>query len=207
MAVVENDRIDMADERTANGTHDVRDERDLDMMFDWVDKMPVPEGFKVEIVEGHIFMSPQREIHWEIIRRIVRALEDRYGMGVRVLSDVRIDFPGKLNGFAPDVAKLRPGAERDKKGRWSYKDLEFVAEVISRDTALNDYGPKLAAYATAGVPVYLVADPYTGRCIVYTDPKQNGEYDTRLPVDFGEPVDLKKTPVDLVLQTDEFPRD
>ncbi|MBB1242277.1 Uma2 family endonuclease [Streptomyces durbertensis] len=206
MTVVENDRIDMADERTANGVHDVRDERDLDTMFDWVDKMPVPEGFKVEIVEGHIFMSPQRQTHWEIIFDIAQQISARYPRN-RIASDVRIDFPGKLNGFACDVAAMRSGAKRDKSGRWSYKDLEFVAEVISRDTALNDYGPKLAAYATAGVPVYLVADPYTGRCIVYTDPKQNGEYDTRLPVDFGEPVDLTETPVDLVLQTDEFPRD
>lgn len=58
MTVVETDRIVMADSS---------DERDLDSMFEWLEKMPVPEGFKTEIVGGHIFMSPQRDTHWEII--------------------------------------------------------------------------------------------------------------------------------------------
>ena len=75
------------------------------------------------------------------------------------MSDVRIDFPGQLNGFCPDVAKLRDDAEMTPKGRWRYEDIEFIAEVISTDTARNDYGPKKTAYALAEVPVYLIADP------------------------------------------------
>ncbi|MFG2290053.1 hypothetical protein ACGFOU_28755 [Streptomyces sp. NPDC048595] len=45
-------------------------------------------------------MTPQRDVHWTTIRWIVRALEDRFGMGVLAMSDVRIDFPGKENGFS-----------------------------------------------------------------------------------------------------------
>ncbi|WP_455351099.1 Uma2 family endonuclease [Streptomyces sp. SYSU K217416] len=197
MTVVETDRIDMADSS---------DELTLDMMFEWLERMPVPEGFKAEIVEGAIHMSPQRDVHWEIIRRMVRALEDRFGMGVKVMSDVRIDFPGRLNGFAPDVAKLGDRAEKNAKGRWRYQDVEFVAEVISKDTAVNDYGPKKAAYATAEIPVYLIADPYVGKCHVYTQPK-DGDYGTELKVSFGVEIDLTGTVVGLTLKTDDFPRD
>lgn len=81
-----------------------------------------------------------------------------------------------------------------------------MAEVISKGTAHNDYGPKRTAYATAEVPVYLIADPYQGRCHIHTDPK-DGDYAVSTRVDFGTDVDLTGTVVDLVLKTDDFPRD
>ncbi|MGW6732648.1 Uma2 family endonuclease [Streptomyces sp. NPDC055013] len=195
MTVLE-DRIKMADANTER----------LDQWFERLERMPVPEGFRVEIVGGNVFMTPQRDTHWEIIRRIVRAIEDRFGMDVRVLSDVRMDFPGHENGFCPDVVKLRDSAEKDPEGRWRYEDAEFVAEVISKGTAANDYGPKKAAYATAEVPVYLIADPYQGRCRIYTHPK-NGDYATETKADFGDDLDLGDTVVDLTLKTSDFPRD
>jgi len=191
------DRIEMADDSG---------ELTLDVMFEWLEKMPIPEGTKVEIVGGNIFMSPQRDIHWETIRMIIWALEDCFGRRAKVFSDVRIDFPGHLNGYAPDVAKLRDNSEKDSEGHWRHQDVEFVAEVISKNTAKNDYGPKKTAYALAEVPVYLIADPYQGKCHLYTQPK-NGEYLTELSVTFGTDVDMTTTPLGLTLKTDEFPRD
>ncbi|KIF75021.1 hypothetical protein QR77_15885 [Streptomyces sp. 150FB] len=198
MTVMETDGIDMA------GESDESLELTLDRMFEWLEELPVPEGFKAEIVGGNVFMSPQRDTHWEIIRRIVRALQDRFGMDVRVLSDVRIDFPGQLNGFAPDVVKLSANANK-ADGRWRYEDVEFIAEVIAKTTATNDYGPKKAAYAIADVPVYLIVDPYTGRCRVFSEPK-NGEYTVDRTVAFGEEIDLTGTEAGLTIKTDEFPR-
>jgi hypothetical protein len=54
MTVLE-DRIEMAESG---------DELTLDMMFEWLEKMPVPEGYKAEIVGGHVFMTPQRDTHF-----------------------------------------------------------------------------------------------------------------------------------------------
>ncbi|MEV7284465.1 Uma2 family endonuclease [Streptomyces sp. NPDC093252] len=195
MTVAESDRIDMADENAQR----------LDAWFELVERM-VPEGFKVEVVEGAVHMVPQRFTHGEIARRIIHALEDRFGRDVTVATDVRIDFPGHQNGFCPDVMKLRDGAERDAERGWRHEDVEFVAEVISRGTGANDYGPKKAAYAQAGVPVYVIADPYTGRCHVFTEPK-DGEYRTESRIDFGDPVDLTHTFLDLTIDTSKFPRD
>ncbi|WP_050515172.1 Uma2 family endonuclease [Streptomyces rimosus] len=178
------------------------DKLSLDMMFDWLERMPVPEGYKTEIVEGAIFMSPQRDNHWDIIAAIYDQLRARYPRK-RVKSDVRIDFPGHLNGFASDVIALREGAVVDGKGRWRYQDIEFVAEVTSRDTSRNDYGPKKDAYALAGVPVYLIVDPYLGQCHLFTDPK-DGTYRLGPAIKFGEPVDLTDTVVGLSLDTAEF---
>ncbi|MEU6575556.1 Uma2 family endonuclease [Streptomyces sp. NPDC046805] len=197
MTVLE-DRIAMADA-------DANTER-LNEWFERLERMPVPEGFRVEIVGGNVYMTPQRDIHWEIIRRFLWALEDRFGRKARVFSDVRIDFPGHENGFCPDIAMLKDSAKQDDKGHWRYQDVEFVAEVISQGTAPNDYGPKKIAYAEAEVPLYVVADPYQGRCFVFTDPK-DGDYENRTPVDFGTDIDLTGTVVDLVLKTDDFPHD
>lgn len=195
MTVLEH-RIEMADENAER----------LDEWFELLERMPVPEGVKVEIVGGAVFMTPQRSVHWHIIRRIVRALEDTFGMEVEVLSGVRIDFPGHENGFCPDVVKLCDGATTDDQGRWRPDDVEFVAEVISKGTAANDYGPKKTAYATAEVPVYLIADPYQGKCHLYTQPKGD-EYTTETTVTFGTDVDLTHTHLGLTLKTHEFPRD
>ena len=124
----------------------------------------------------------------------------------RLMSDVRIDFPGRLNGFASDVVALADGAATGPQGHWRYQDIEFVAEVISKDTAANDYGPKKATYATAGVPVYLIADPYTATWHLHTIPKDD-EYRSVLSLDFGTPIDLTGTVVGLTLDTAGFPRD
>ncbi|AJP03175.1 hypothetical protein TU94_18540 [Streptomyces cyaneogriseus subsp. noncyanogenus] len=190
------DRIEMADESG---------ELTLDVMFEWLEKMPVPEGYKVEIVGGNIFMSPQRQTHFEIILGILEQVRAKYPRN-RLASDVRIDFPGRLNGFACDVAAFADRSVKDDKGRWRHQDVEFVAEVISKDTAANDYGPKKTAYAQARVPVYLVADPYEATCHVYTQPRQE-DYATETKVLFGEDIDLTGTVVGLVLKTDGFPRD
>ncbi|MDC2959749.1 Uma2 family endonuclease [Streptomyces gilvifuscus] len=194
MTVLE-DRIEMADHSG---------ELTLDKLFESLERT-TPEGYKVEIVEGAIFMTPQRDTHWEITLDIVEQLRTKYPRR-RVKSDVRIDYPGHLNGFATDVTLVSQDAEKDEKGLWSHQDVEFVAEVISKGTAHNDYGPKKTAYAVAEVPVYLIADPYQGKCHLFTQPK-DGDYVTETTVGFGGDVDLTVTDVGLTLRTDEFPRD
>ncbi|MBG0854415.1 Uma2 family endonuclease [Streptomyces spinoverrucosus] len=190
------DRIEMAEECG---------ELTLDVLFEWLEKMPIPEGTKVEIVGGNIFMSPQRQNHWEIIFGIAEQLRAKYPRK-RLASDVRIDFPGHLNGFACDLAAMAERSVKDGNGRWRYQDVEFVAEVISKDTAANDYGPKKDAYAAAEVPVYLIVDPCTGEWHLHSLPK-DGKYHSDVSFPFGEDIDLTGTPVGLVLKTDEFPRD
>ncbi|PAZ13527.1 hypothetical protein CLM62_24510 [Streptomyces sp. SA15] len=194
MTVLE-DRIEMAEE---NG------ELTLDELFESLERT-TPEGYKVEIVEGAIFMSPQRDTHWEIIADIYEQLRTKYPRK-RLKSDVRVDYPGHLNGFASDVTLVAEGAEKTPVGLWRCQDVQFVAEVISKSTAQNDYGPKKTAYAVAEVPVYLIADPYQGKCHLYTQPK-NGDYASELTVVFGTDVDMTTTHLGLTLSTDEFPRD
>jgi Uma2 family endonuclease len=186
------DRIEMAES----------DELTLDELFDRLERMPVPEGYKVEIVGGAVFMSPQRRTHWDIIFDVAEQLRARYARK-RLTSDVLYHFPGELNGFCPDLAALAEDAKPDGKGNYSCRDIEFVLEVISKPTAHNDYGPKKAVYAETEVPVYLVADPYTRRCHLFTRPEA-GAYRSETIVEFGLPVDMSHTLVGLSVATDEF---
>ncbi|MBW1601350.1 Uma2 family endonuclease [Streptomyces sp. JJ66] len=181
------------------------DDLSLDELFERLERMPVPEGYKVEIVEGIVYMSPQRPNHWDLIFEISSQLDARYARK-RIKSDVRIDFPGHQNGFASDVTVLREGVAITPSARYRHEDVEFVAEVISKGTGANDYGPKNRAYAAAGVPVYLIVDPYAGRCHVYTQPKDVG-YGSQLTIDFGIDIDLTDTVVGITLTTDAFARD
>lgn len=169
----------------------------LDAMFDWLEKLPIPEGYKSEIVGGHVFLWPQRDTHWDITANILEQLRTAYPRKL-LRSDVRMDCPGRLNGFAPDVVALsgEPGDE---------SNVQFVAEVTSRETAGNDHGPKKDAYALAEVPVYLIVDPYAGEWHLHTLP-EGGKYHACVSFGFGEDVDLTGTVVGLTLETDDFPR-
>ena len=102
MTVLE-DRIAMADADANNLS--------LDEWFERLERMPVPEGYRVEIVGGNVYMTPQRTNHWEIIFEIAQTLRNRFGKGRKVLSDVRIDFPGHANGFCPDVVLFKESAK------------------------------------------------------------------------------------------------
>lgn len=174
----------------------------LDEMFEALEEMHVPEGIKTEIVGGVIVMTPQRDNHWDIIAAIYEQLRTKFPRQ-RVKSDVRIDYPGYLNGFATDVTLIAEDAEKNEKGQWLCEDVVFVAEVISKGTALNDYGPKKEAYAAAEVPVYLIVDPYTGKWVAHMEPK-DGDFTKEVRSTFGDPVDLTDTPVGIVLTTDDF---
>ncbi|MFI9205641.1 Uma2 family endonuclease [Streptomyces sp. NPDC053048] len=195
MTVALIDRTEMAD----------NDEQGFDDMFELLYEI-VPEGFKGEIVEGAIVMSPQRRTHSAIIKSVLLQLAARFGPDSPIEMDVRLDLPGYSNGFAPDLYKVSEGAEPDEKGNWRYQDVEFVLEVISRETRDNDYGKKKAAYAAGEIPVYVIADPYTGQCHVHTMPK-DGEYCTIRKLAFGDPIDLTDTTLGVTLETGKFPRD
>lgn len=175
----------------------------LDEMFDLVESMNVPEGYHAEIIEGQIVVSPQRETHWSIIMLFTQTLLGVFGTGAKILSDVRVDFPGVLNGYAPDVALLNDDAKKNGKS-YSYRDVRLVAEVVSRDSRRNDYGAKLDTYAQAGVPAYVIADPLTGLSHVHERP-EGLEYTDVRTYPFG--AELVITEPALTVETKLWPRD
>lgn len=190
------DRIDMGDAEASA----------LDEELELLERMTIPEGFKAEIVEGAVVVSPQRNTHWDIIELVLLQIKECFGRRARTKSDVLLALPGFRNGFAPDLLKLSDSAADDGTGRWRYQDVEFVLEVISRETRANDYGTKLRTYATAGIPVYVVADPYTGKCHAFGHP-DGGRYESELTAKFGDELDLGPLGFGMRLATEDFPQD
>ncbi|MBC2877309.1 MULTISPECIES: Uma2 family endonuclease [Streptomyces] len=182
----------------------VADSAGLDEMFALIEAMNVPPGYRVEIIGGQIVLNPHRKVHSTIIRRLVGDLTPWLGLGADVLWDVRVDFPGGLNGYAPDVALLKDGAEEDEHGRCDYHDVEFVAEVVSEGSRRDDYDAKLKVYAAAGIPTYLIADPKTGVAHVFHAPR-DGVYTDETSHTFGEKFALPGSGI--VIDSTSWPRD
>lgn len=83
---------------------------------------------------------------------------------------------------------------------------ELVVEVTSKSNARHDRVSKPAAYAAAGIPLYLLADARAtdGPTVtLYGEPKEDVHRPLR-SVKFGEPIELP-APFDLVIDTAEFP--
>ncbi|MEU4151701.1 Uma2 family endonuclease [Streptomyces sp. NPDC026659] len=177
----------------------------LDDWFALLEAMPVPQGYRAEIIEGTVQLSWRRDTRWDITADLYDQLRAKYPRK-RLKSDVRLDLPGPLNSFAPDLMLVAEGAERTADGLWRCEDIEFAAEVTPQDTEDPGDNPKVAAYALAGVPVYLVVDPRHGKSHAYSKPGKD-TYAVRLTVTFGADMNLTGTPLGLILETDDFPRD
>ncbi|CCB76741.1 MULTISPECIES: Uma2 family endonuclease [Streptomycetaceae] len=175
----------------------------LDEMFELIEGR-VPEGYRAEIIEGEIVMNPQRFVHGTIIRLIGDDLAKARGRSAPILWDMRVDFPGTLNGYAPDLALVARDAKAAPNGTYAYQDLELVAEVVSHSSRRDDYGVKLQTYASALVPVYLLADPKLGYVHVHNTPR-DGAYTNVDTWAFGQAFTL---PVSQIrIDTSDWPRD
>ncbi|MFH9075060.1 Uma2 family endonuclease [Streptomyces alboflavus] len=158
-------------------------------------------GYRVQIVDDCGVIAPEPANHI----RIIRILAAQLGVGPPRKSGVRafqVALPGCADILVPDVVRYRA----DAASPWSSRDIEIVAEVVSRATHYMDYGPKLTAYATAKIPLYLVVDPSTARCHLYSAPTGT-DYARRLTVAFGEEIRVTHGLLDLTLTTTHFPRD
>ena len=176
----------------------------LDELWQEIDATVKTEGFKIEILDGKVVMSPQSpEQDWttdDIKAAALRAGIDRS----RLVRDVAIDFPGETSS-APDVAVLDKGAHRIKN-RFTCVDLLAAFEVVSTPDDENDYIVKVEKYARYGVGAYVIADPFRALCTVFTEPGGSG-YGERAEVPYGRPITVDlATGESFTVETASFPR-
>ncbi|WP_328914856.1 MULTISPECIES: Uma2 family endonuclease [unclassified Streptomyces] len=159
------------------------------------------EGFKVEVVGGRIIVTPQSNVQSWTIFEVHDALRAA-GIGRRqILSDVLFTFPGE-GGRCPDIAVVEEGAATP----YSYEDLLAAVEIVSTKEDVNDYEIKFLQYATYGVPVYLLIDPFRAECLLYTRP-EGGTYQNHQKFIYGETVPLPLPEgITVAIPTEEFQR-
>ncbi|MFE9767124.1 Uma2 family endonuclease [Streptomyces sp. NPDC005808] len=182
-------------------------EQSWDDLVRFWEEMEWPEGSKVEIVEGIITVSPAPAYHHNFIteriqRRLYSVIPEDWG----VFQTLAIAVPSRLGMLIPDivVAPAREHTEADSHIPAALAKL--VVEVTSKSNARHDRISKPAAYATAGIPLYLLVDrwaPEGPTATLYGEPKGD-VYRPLSTAKFGEAIKLP-APFDLVIDTGEFP--
>ncbi|MEV0278698.1 Uma2 family endonuclease [Streptomyces sp. NPDC050610] len=129
--------------------------------------MELPEGFRAEIVEGFIEVSPTGRVsHSQITNRLRRAMdkylgEDEYAahQDTNVVHHRKVWIPDVL--IAPeDIGEV----ETDDGVAVKASAVQLVVEVVSPgyDSVQRDRVRKRRAYARAGIPVYVLIDDHDG---------------------------------------------
>ncbi|WP_030345739.1 Uma2 family endonuclease [Streptomyces sp. NRRL S-1022] len=179
-----------------------------DLVRFW-EEMEWPEGSKVEIIEGIVTVSPAPAYRHNLIaegiqRRLYSVIPDDWG----IFQTLAISVPSRLGMLIPDLV-VAPRQERPESDSHLPAALaELVVEVTSKSNAGHDRVSKPAAYATAGIPLYLLVDrwaPGGPTVTLYGEPKGD-VYRVLKAVKFGDPVELPE-PFGLTLDTGEFPVD
>ncbi|MGB8940514.1 MAG: Uma2 family endonuclease [Streptomyces sp.] len=179
---------------------------DAPSAWDVLDGVNLPRGYRVEITEGKIIMTPHDEYRWHVILAAAPQIEEQLAAHGGILSDVMIDFPSSQYGYAPDLAIVAPGAERNSRGRFEWHSLEAVIEIVSRSSRDNDFAKKFRLCAECGIPLYVVIDPEDGVCTVHRGPTRTGNYEDEAKIPFGQDLVLPLQGRDFTITTDGFPK-
>ncbi|GAA2356859.1 hypothetical protein GCM10010417_12430 [Streptomyces carpaticus] len=163
-----------------------------------------PGGWRVELVDGHVRVTPQEDAgHAEIVASLAAQLgaqradaEVRSGVGpVPVLALADAEMPGRV---LPDLVLTRTGATTVTAA-----SALLVAEVTMKATGNVDRVEKVRAYARAGVAAYLLVDRHYRSTTLFTRPS-GARYIQKDSVPFGERLALP-APLEATIDTAVFP--
>ncbi len=133
-------------------------------------RMP-SDGWKYELVDGEIRMSPAGARHGQVCVRLVLRLgtfvEGRH-LGYVFDSSTGFRFPGG-NVRLPDVSFVARGRFEAEKVPEGFGDVvpDLVVEVLSPDDRPRDVLDKVGEYLQAGVRLVWVVDPRRERAVAY----------------------------------------
>jgi Uma2 family endonuclease len=162
-------------------------------------------GYRTEIVEGNIVMSPVKPHHGKTIRKVWNLLEPQVSEEWDFITDVAVPFDD-VTELCPDLAVLPAEEVAKNLSAYSPELIELAIEVVSPSSVRNDYEVKDRAYARRGIPNYLILDPYKAHCVTLWNPGPDG-YLGRDTIPYGKTVlvdtgigklsiDTAKLPVD-----------
>lgn len=142
--------------------------------------LPVPEGFRVEVIDGRIIVTrPPDGDHAVSLEEISDALRaaGAKARGLRVLQSIGLCLrPGRKGLAIPDLVLVDEDFRDHPLPHDCYPPGVFhlVVEVTSSNWR-DDLESKAVAYATVGVPHYLVVDREHRKVVVFSRP-HDGAY-------------------------------
>ena len=117
-----------------------------------VDDLPDREGYRYELVDGALLVSPApTPRHSGAAARLQRLLWSAIGPGWDVLAGAGVSFDQR-NYREPDVAIVRSAALAGES--IAPVDVLLAVEVMSPSSVANDRVTKPAQYAAAGIPYF-----------------------------------------------------
>ncbi|MEU2272335.1 Uma2 family endonuclease [Streptomyces olindensis] len=165
------------------------------LLLDWFVDLETPEGFRAELVEGDLVLTPLPDGHHEhCISRIARQLHLR--------SEIEIQFSGnkglKLNsaaGWAQDhvvpdgtVVARAPRLFRGAPPWMPCEGVTMVLEVTFTRPEI-DRVTKRRCYARGGIPHYLLVDREACSTTLFSEPEHD-DYRRLSTAAFGKPLAL-----------------
>lgn len=167
--------------------------------------LPVPEGYRVEIIGGVIVVTPAPAgKHGRIIRELGKALEPDLPEGYDFEVHLGVDkAPGSDDYSIPDLFVAPVETLDTWESNVPPVEVIFVSEVVSRSSQTIDRVAKRKQYAEAGIPLYLLIDPFAEELTLFSDPSM-GMYRARHSVPWGDKLQLPE-PLPTLLDSSLFP--
>ncbi|WP_222850217.1 Uma2 family endonuclease [Allosaccharopolyspora coralli] len=171
-------------------------------------ELDVPEGWRAEIIEESIVMTPPPDTGHNLIasrvtKALVRAIPDDW----EIFQTQGVSVPLRSSVFIPDLVVIPrervPGG--DPAEPTPIEHALLAVEITSRSNADTDRKTKLWSYAHGGVPLYLLVDRFAENgpeVMLYSNP-ENGIYQDTHRAPFGKPVTLP-APCELTIDSGEF---
>ncbi|MCC9312301.1 Uma2 family endonuclease [Kitasatospora sp. RB6PN24] len=170
--------------------------------------LATPEGFRAELIEGEIIVSPPPDgDHEDAIGLLIDQIAQGSATRMQVSGGKGLRLPrgGRCpkNHVIPD-ATFAPLERRLFRGAPPWMDPDGVAMVVEVTSGkpLQDRFAKRHCYALAGIPLYLLIDREESRITLFSAP-EGDDYSESQSVAFGKPLALPE-PFAFELRTDDF---
>ena len=124
--------------------------------YDWID-----ENTKAEFINGQIIIhSPVKREHWkasDLLSRLLSFFTEFKDIGEVGTEKVMISLTH--NDYEPDIVFFRKEkAEAFEVGQVLFPAPDFVVEILSKKTSVNDRTVKKVDYAAHGIQEYWIID-------------------------------------------------
>ncbi|WP_328405766.1 Uma2 family endonuclease [Streptomyces sp. NBC_00390] len=163
-----------------------------------------PDGWRVELIEGEIHVTPPANgEHEEIVSELSGQVRDhRKDLGRYTGIGLFVPGASMTGKIVPDLVVAPKGSFCDRQEYHDPSPVLLVAEVTSDSTAGNDRVKKIRGYARAGIPVYLLIDREAEQAVLCTEPVGE-DYEQKVPYGLSKIIPLPE-PLGFELDTGEF---
>ncbi|MWA01875.1 Uma2 family endonuclease [Actinomadura sp. LD22] len=170
--------------------------------------LDTPEGFRAELIDGEIIVTPPPGgRHERNIGRFARQVARRSSADLDFAANRGLVVPAAAQG--PDSHVIPDGTFAlaevdafDDEESWSRPDRVCLVLEVTSSHPERDRVNKRRAYARAGIPLYLLVDRGEQRATLFSEPDER-DYGQTNSVPFGKGLALPE-PFGFELDTSEF---